>query len=134
MTSPKYILIETYGLKNIQDALISIGTGHNASSICHQFIFHIYDLMITERKIDSKPICIDLLCNVIQDWPEKSHEPLYPVQCILPNGVVMHPIAAYNMFSDRKWDREHPYGQARIRLYHWLCEQFKVNPEKVGYR
>jgi hypothetical protein len=71
---------------------------------------------------EDKHDVVRVLMEMMTGWPEHSGMIDYPVPCII-GDVVFGPKIAYNMFPD-KWDRDHPYGQARIRLLKWLKEEY----------
>ena len=69
--------------------------------------------------------CLDLLSDLMEEWPEFSGDHSYPVPHPSEN-----PERAFDLAStEDMWNPESAYGAARLRLLDWLIDQLEAETE-----
>lgn len=64
------------------------------------------------------------------EWPEFSGEEIYPVPGFDDEGDAVDACEAFaETATSDKWNEDHPYGAARIRLLRWLISEFEKETE-----
>ena len=71
--------------------------------------------------------CLRLLLDLMEEWPEFSGYPSYPVPH--PDDEVAPDRAFYLASAEDMWSPESAYGAARLRLLDWLIAHLEAETE-----
>ena len=70
--------------------------------------------------------CLSLLLDLMEEWPEFSGYPAYPV----PHPSESPDKALYLASAEEMWSPGSAYGAARLRLLDWLISQLEAETRK----